>query len=81
MNNLVQVSVSGVGDVSDGPLCLPGTLLSLSLQFLFLSFSVAILDHVALVHLTKTKKFELRTNLRLACKNAFNQPLNINLLH
>lgn len=56
MNNLVQVSVSGIDDVSDGPLCLPGTLLSLSLQFLFLSFSVAILDHVALVHLTKTKK-------------------------
>lgn len=72
MNNLVQVSVSGIDDVSDGPLCLPGTLLSLSLQFLFLSFSVAILDHVTL---------ELRTNLRLACGNAFNQPLNINLLH
>lgn len=48
--------MSGIDDVSDGPLCLPGTLLSLSLQFLFLSFSVAILDHVTLVHLTKTKK-------------------------
>ena len=30
MNNLVQVSVSGIDDVSDGSLCLPGTLLSLS---------------------------------------------------
>ena len=30
MNNLVQVSVSGIDNVSDGPLCLPGTFLSLS---------------------------------------------------